>query len=610
MCGIAGIIQLNNDSSCLSQIGEMSARVAHRGPDGEGAVTFGKVALGHRRLSIIELTEKGAQPMSDKHGMCHITYNGEIYNYLEVKEQLILKGFTFQSMSDTEVLLNAYLHWGESCVEHLNGMWSFAILDMSRKIVFCSRDRFGEKPFYYHRSSNAFYFASEIRQILPEMHDVVANKDLLERFLFGVSGEDFSNTFFKDIHKLPAGHNLVFDLSTNESHLTPYYRVEGSTLSVPSSFEAQREAFEELFFQSVRLRLRSDVQVGTCLSGGLDSSSIACVANSNLAQSSDSRFKAITAVSTDKSKDESEFARMVAESNRLDLHFTKPDYSQFRENIREVVRAQEEPFGTASIVMQFEVMRAAADNNIKVLLDGQGADELLLGYERYFSAYLQQLFHEGRFRHLWQQLKLIKQNNKFVSLATLVKYYFYFNNALIRKLKMQKKFRFMQTSRSVLDQIDEYARNSVKITELQKWELTQSNLPPLLRFEDKNAMWHSVETRLPFLDHRLVEFCLKLPIDSKIFNGWTKYILRKTMENRLPNEVVWRINKFGFEAPQSNWVEMHRSEMLHNVASSSLIETIFQSNEHLKEATQNPELLWKLYIISLWEDEFKVAAAV
>ena len=606
MCGIAGIIQLNDDSSCLSRIGAITARAAHRGPDGQGIAVFGKVALGHRRLAIIDLTEQGAQPMSDKNRMCHLTYNGEIYNYIEIREQLTRHGFSFQSSSDTEVLLKAYLHWGEDCVNRLNGMWSFAVLDLNQNTLFCSRDRFGEKPFYYYNSADAFYFASEIRQLLPELEHIKANRGLLERFLFGMSGEDVSETFFTDIQKLPSGHNLKIDLTTNQIQIIPYYHLEKNKVSVPPLFSEQLEAFGDLFSDSVRLRLRSDVSTGACLSGGLDSSSVVSLAAAQLSRASGKPLKAITAVSTDKSRDESEFARMVSEANRLDLHLVKPKYDQFRLRIGEIVRAQEEPFGTASIVMQFEVMRAAAENNIKVLLDGQGADELLLGYDRYFSPYLKHILRTSGAKALWQQFSQICRNNSFISPITLAKYYFYFNSRYLRQLRLKNKYSFMRLTDAVSDQIEIYAQNSSTIQDLQKCELTKTNLPALLRFEDKNAMWHSIETRLPYLDHRLVEFCVNLPLDSKINDGWTKYILRQSMQHRVPDDVIWRKNKLGFEAPQNEWVASHTSEMISDISSSSILKGLFQSKVSLRRAMKAPELLWKLYIVSLWEREFEV----
>ena len=606
MCGIAGIIQLNDDRSHLSKIEEMTARAAHRGPDGQGVFISGKVAFGHRRLSIIDLTNRGAQPMSDELNQYHITYNGEIYNYLEIKQQLVKYGYSFRGDSDTEVLLTAYRHWGEACVSKFNGMWSFAILDCVRNVVFSSRDRIGEKPFYFHRSPEQFLFASEIRQILPEMLRITGNRAMLDRFLFGVSGEDFSDTFFKGVHKLPAGHNMVFDLSTDQMRVYPFYNLEETKVSVPQTFEAQAEAFQELFSDSVRLRLRSDVTVGTCLSGGLDSSSIACIAASYLSETIAQPFKAITAVSTDRSRDESGFAKVVAEANGLDLYLIKPEYEQFRSKIRNVVKAQEEPFGTASIFMQYEVMSSAKANSIKVLLDGQGADELLLGYERYFAPYMQQLIRRRKFKQLWQQAKNINANNAFVSFAGLAKYYGYFNSSSIRKWRLRQKFHFLPFSDVISQQVESYALNSRDLSDLQRSEITHSNLPPLLRFEDKNAMWHSVETRLPYLDHRLIEFCLSLPVESKIAHGWTKYILRHSMEKKMPEEIVWRTNKFGFEAPQSSWVQAHTPEMLKVISSSLLVQTLLASETHVKQAVLIPELLWKLYIISLWEDEFKV----
>ncbi|MDB4599612.1 asparagine synthase (glutamine-hydrolyzing) [Alphaproteobacteria bacterium] len=610
MCGIAGIVQLKGDLKSLNRIDEMAALVAHRGPDGQGSVIVGNVALGHRRLAIIDLSDQGAQPMSSSDGQLHITYNGEIYNFLELREELIAHGYKFAGNSDTEVLLNAYRQWGEYCLDRLNGMWSFAILDVRRNIVFCSRDRFGEKPFYYHQSEMAFLFGSEIRQLLPELDEVIANKPLLERFIVGGTGEDVFETFFRDIYKLPAGHNLVFDLTKSQMKISAYYDLKRRKSGALRNSDNLQNEFKSLFLNSTKLRLRSDVVVGTCLSGGLDSSSIASVAAAQTSQLTSKPFKAITAASTDPERDESGFAKIVAEANTLDLHVIKPDYHRFKTVTREVVRAQEEPFGSASIIMQFEVMRAAARHGIKVLLDGQGADEILLGYDRYFAPYLRQMQREQGPLYAYKQARRIANNNAAVSLFGLVKYYLYFNFAFIRKLKVRAKFRHAIGKLASGEDINRYAASSMNFFDLQKYELTVSNLPSLLRFEDKNSMWHSVETRLPFLDYRLVEFCYNLPVDAKISDGWTKRILRSSMMDILPKAIVWRVNKFGFEAPQSDWVERHQTKMLSTIKASKLLKMSLRNEQSVNKISKNQDVMWKLYIIALWEEEFNVSSAI
>ena len=606
MCGIAGIVQLNGDLNSLKRIQNMMALVAHRGPDGQGSIIVEKVALGHRRLAILDLSKNGSQPMQSFDGNLHITFNGAIYNFVELRQELLGHGYEFFGNSDTEVLLNAYGHWGKKCVDHLNGMWSFAILDMNKNIIFCSRDRFGEKPFYYHQSSLSFSFGSEIRQLLPELDEVFANKSLLERFFAGVAGEDYSETFFKGVHKLPAGHNLIFDLTTNQMEIACYYELKKQCADGSPSLDELEKGFKLLFFDSVKLRLRSDVAVGTCLSGGLDSSSISSVAAEQVAKKTSRPFKAITAASTDLTRDETDFAKAVVKTCELDWHVIKPDYERFKSVTREVVRAQEEPFGSASIVMQYEVMRAAANNGIKVLLDGQGADEVLLGYERYFAAYLKQVLNQKGARHLYQEAKNISRNNASMSIWALAKYYLYFNYSTIRKLEKQFKFYFLSLTSSSVKDIRSYATSSKNMFDLQKFEITQSNLLPLLRFEDKNAMWHSIETRLPFLDYRLVEYCCNIPIEAKINGGWTKYILRSAMRDRLPEKVVWRTNKFGFEAPQSDWIAKHKVQMLLAINGSSIVNYFFRDKVQIEKILKNQTLIWKLYIVALWEEEFGV----
>lgn len=385
MCGISGVINKNNYKIKKEEIKSINDLIYHRGPDDEGFY-FGKnFAFGHRRLSILDLSSDGHQPMTylDKYV---ITYNGEVYNYLEIKEELQKDGYTFCSHTDTEVILASYDKWGENCVNRFNGMWAFAIYDKEKNIIFCSRDRFGVKPFYYTEIDNNFVFGSEIKQLLEFYEDRYVNKKVLMNYLV-IGYENYNNeTFFENIFKLQQSHNLIYNLTDHTYFEKRYYDIKNEILNINENESI--ELYNEKLFQSVKLRLRSDVKVGTCLSGGLDSSSIAGIASILNKKVTDEKFVAIHAKSTEKKSDESNYAKKVAEHCNLELNIIEPSKRDFVEVLDEVIYTQEEPFRSPSIIMQYFVMKKAKDIGCTVLLDGQGGDETLLGYERYYPAYL------------------------------------------------------------------------------------------------------------------------------------------------------------------------------------------------------------------------------
>ncbi len=599
MCGISGIINKNNSPIIEKDIHSMNDLIIHRGPDSEGYF-FGKnFAFGHRRLSIIDLTSDGAQPM-DYLGKYKIIYNGEVYNYIELKDDLKKLGYKFNSSSDTEVILAAYAEWGSDCVKRFNGMWGFAIFDKVKNIIFCSRDRFGVKPFYFAEIDDKFVFGSEIKQLLGNLNKKKVNIPILMDFLVLGYSEHTSNTFFTGIKKLPQSHNLIYDLNTHTYRIEKYYELKfADKLSELNESDSIR-SYMKVFSDSVKLRLRSDVKVGTCLSGGMDSSAISALGALGV-KDTGNKFTAITASSSDPKNDETEYARKVADFCNLDWHTVKPDYNDFINLCETIASVQEEPFGGPSIFMQYFVFKTAHEQNCKVLLDGQGGDETLLGYVRYYTAYILSQPVIKMMKEFWRSSR-----NSNMSRTRLFLFMIYFLMARVRTIRQKKRSSYIKSE--YLKQADysilfETARSFRDIRKLQTLEIMSLQLPALLRFEDKNSMHHSVESRLPFIDYRVVETALSLPDKYKIFEGWTKYILRKGIETHLPADIVWRKNKIGFEAPADLWMNEYHDYIMEKINSSKILKKITDIN---KLESLDSDLKWKLFFMSIWEKKFDV----
>lgn len=609
MCGIAGFVRKDGAPAEHSVIDRMTTAVAHRGPDGSGLLVEGSLALGHRRLSILDLSDHGRQPMTSPDGTLAITYNGEIYNYIEIREELKRLGQAFRTGTDTEVLLGAYRQWGEDCLSRLNGMWSFAILDRTRNVLFMARDRFGVKPFYYIDTARVFAFGSEIRQLLPFLDRQRADMEAVKTFVLTTGAELGTTTFFADVHRLPGGHSAVYDLAGGTLAIRRYYAIaRREEIAGLEEAEISRR-FADLLEDAIRVRLRSDVKVGTCLSGGLDSSSVASIASALNRQAGGGRFAAITAVSEQQSNNEESYAGLVVQSADLDWHRTRPTYDDFLTSLDDVVESQEEPFASPSLTMQHFVMKTARENGIKVLLDGQGGDEMLLGYEKYYGAYILSILRsEGGIAAL-KALSRIRTNNDNMGGANLAKYLVGGLSAKARYARYRRDHRYFATFPPMPAHLGAFSASLADTFKLQQLEVTSTNLPILLRYEDKNSMAHGVEARLPFLDYRLVEFCLSVPDRYKIRDGWTKWLLRHAMVGRMPAEVTWRKNKFGFEAPEALWLDRHLPEMRRKVLASPLLGDL-ASPRHLKRAYDGLDMRsrWRLYSIALWEETFGVGS--
>ena len=605
MCGISGIINRYNKKIKESEIKNINDLISHRGPDDEGFYFGEYFAFGHRRLSILDLSKDGHQPMHflDRYT---ITYNGEIYNYLELREELLKDGYVFHSHTDTEVILASYDKWGEACVNKFNGMWAFALYDKKKEIIFCSRDRFGIKPFYYTEVKNKFIFGSEIKQLLEYHPKKIVNKEILIDFIVTGMQEHTNYTFFENIIKLEPSHNLIYDLKTFTYKIERYYTIsfESNTdLSLDESIKTYKNELE----RAISYRLRSDVQVGTCLSGGLDSSSVAAIASKQYQRQSDKKFVAIHAKSTEHDTDESEYAKIVSEASDLDLQIIEPDSDEFKNSIDEVVYTQEEPFGSSSIFMQYFVMKKAKETGCTVMLDGQGGDETLLGYEKYYpSAYINVYKNEGLLKTL-RTIRDSNKNNSKMTVAWILKYTIGSLFSNLRKQAYKRQTNFLKPFGNQFGFFDDLAQRYWNINKLQAYEIQYTNLPVLLRYEDKNSMKHSIETRLPFIDYKTLECALNIDIQYKIKEGWTKYILRRAIDKYLPENVVWRKNKLGFNAPESTWLQEIDTQIKQEIKNSKILQNISYMEKLLTQLdTMESRLKWRLYNLAVWERVYHV----
>ena len=580
MCGIAGVISSNPRFVSADRIKKMTDSLAHRGPDAEGHWTNADktTALGNRRLAIIDLSNAGNQPMLYLNRYT-IIHNGEVYNYVEIKEELQTKGYSFFSKTDTEVIVAAYDCWGEDCVDYFEGMFAFAIWDEKEKELFAARDRFGEKPFFYFLDSEQFVFASEMKALWAAGIGRTVNLKLLFNYLTigyvdnpNIPGE----TFFEDISKLPPASFLKFSVPGFKFSVTNYWDIEIETENKKITNAEAMEQFSFLFEQSVKRRLRSDVPVGTSLSGGLDSSSI--VGTITQLNTQGSRLAAFSSVFPGFVKDESIFAKLMADKFELQHFTTIPDAASLYYDLEKLFYYQEEPFSSASIYAQYKVYEMAKEHGIKVLLDGQGADETLAGYHKYYKWYWQELYRKRKLlsSHELQAAKAIGITEKFgwknrvaalfPEFATIVLERQYLLNAL-RHEDLTKDFTLLQSKEAYYITPEIFSLNGVLY-----FNTCMHGLEELLRYADRNSMAHGREVRLPFLNHELVEFVFSLPANFKIKDGWTKWLLRKTMEKRLPAEITWRSDKTGFEPPQQQWMQNNNIQQLITAAKQTLIE--------------------------------------
>ncbi len=559
MCGIAGLAALRPVARAALQ--RMTALQAHRGPDGENywVDASGCVAFGHRRLSIIDLSPTGAQPMSDASGRFVICYNGEIYNYVELASRLRAQGASFRSQSDTEVILEAYRLWGDEALRELNGMFAFALYDRERRRLICARDRFGEKPFLFALTGDYFAFASEYKALLSlkEIDDVPDTAAVLRFLGSGSAGiDDRSQTVFRGIQQLLPGEMLSLDLDTMTARTDRYWTLEPKpTAAVPRFNDAARE-FRELLQDSVRLRLRSDVPVGSCLSGGLDSSSIVMLARQIVG--SEVPYHVFTGRFPGTPADEGPYADAVTHAAGATPHLAFPTAEGLLADLPQFMWHNELPVGSGSQYAQWSVFKSAREAGVTVLLDGQGGDELLGGYEQYFEAYCRE--RTGAAEARGERAGIRARYPKALPTPSMA-----FKRALPGAwrwrlagwLKTGSDFSFgLEPEAAALLRRDMPAPRPGAFTGLKAQLFEESfhtTLPTLLRYGDRNSMAHSREVRLPFCDHRLAEFVFSLPAEFLMGDIQTKRILRAAMQGLLPETVSRRWNKHGFVPPHDLW---------------------------------------------------------
>lgn len=608
MCGIAGIISLQKpvESSVLKQ---MANAVAHRGPDGEGfwLNDTENAGFGFRRLAILDLSASGNQPMQYADARYTIVFNGEIYNYVEIRESLEKKGYQFKSRSDTEVLLALFDEKKEACLDDLDGMFAFAVWDAREQKLFCARDRFGEKPFYFAVHDGAFYFASEMKSLWAAGVPRRFNNRMLFNFLargFVQNRNDLSETFFEKIYKLKPAHFFFVSPKDLRVEQKNYWALDYRKVNDEISEDKAAEEFRGLFYESVTRRLRSDVPVGSSLSGGLDSSLVVCVID-ELKKNQNSTTPQITfsARFPGFAKDEGEFMQMVIDRASVEPHFVYPDEEGLIKNLEKLFYHQEEPFQSASIYAQFCVMRLAKEKNVTVLLDGQGADELLAGYHFYFADYFTEL--KKRDKTLWKSetahhakihsRSAVKLGQK-EKLKTALKQILPESAAArIKRVKWKAELGQFVNQDFLTAHLDFFLLQNDFSAQTLAESLYQTtfygSLEDLLRYADRNSMAHSREVRLPFLSHRLAEFLFALPPYFKIRNGVTKYIMRQAFADVLPEKIINRQDKIGYEPPQKKWLEAPvLTEKIERSKKNLMQSGILKSN--LKSA--NDELDWKI----------------
>ena len=605
MCGICGIIDFNGSKIPEIEIREMMSTIKHRGPDDNGVFFENHVGLGHLRLSIIDLSSDGHQPMLSDDNRYVVVYNGEIYNYIELKEELS-SIFDFKTNTDTEVLINAYRHWNKQCLDHFNGMFAFVIYDRKERSLFLARDRFGIKPFYYYLDQDKLVFASEIPAILSVLkNEPIPNELSIFDYLMFNRTDQSDSTFFRDIKKLQ--HGFYMDISGKEVKLTKWYKLEEK---VGNPFLTPRE-FKDTLSSSIGLRLRSDVPVGVCLSGGLDSSSIVSILLNDY-QKTD--LKTFSAVFPD-AKEINESSYIHEYDDELsNMYFTEPSGVDLYDDLSSFLNAHYEPVPATSIYAQFKVMELAKDK-VVVTLDGQGADEQLAGYHYFFGTYFKYLLTNFMF------FKLINETSHYLALhkstyGLQMLSYFMLPSA-IKSLVAFKKRGYI--NKSFLNEYknlssvpnDLYSTNSLKNGLLDHFEY---KLEHLLKWEDRNSMWFSLEARVPFLDHRLVERTLALPPEMIINEGQTKQILRQSLGNLLPETIRNRNDKIGFWANEEQWFRSQPfKDFIYDILHSNSFKhrgyidyekAIKIYEKHLDGSVDASQEIWKWINLELWFQKF------
>lgn len=638
MCGIAGFISKGGESRFGAETLEEAAQIlAHRGPDDLGFVLedqkgdlfdatkstyfsisnrakpidiesiHGKIfkwGLMHRRLSIIQPGPDGHQPMSAADGKVWIIFNGEIYNYRSVRKQIEEAGVVFKTNTDTEVLLEGYLLWGESVLQHLDGMWSFAIIDLRKQRLFASVDRAGIKPFYYCFGDSGFFFASEIKAFRAAKHSFFPNWKRVNRFLaFGVSDEDLGavqeETMISGIFRLKAGQQLKIDLTNLQPSVLTYYRREINPYFdfQPHIKESERvERIRELLVEMIELRLQADVPLGVCLSGGIDSSTIAgltAFADRKLGQTS-GRKAFMATLPKGSLYDEAPWARLTAQEAGFDFLEIQPKSADFVSSIDDLIYTMDEPPPGPNAFSQYSVFRAVASAGIKVSLDGQGADEI-------FGGYFQQ-------QQMWSVEQLLFGNPVFPDTKWLIKNTFHKFDLPSSSFQKWLRPGWNLLQPTVFRELQWPAQKAISLNAQLDTDFSSSTLPFLLKAADRNSMRWSVESRMPFADFEpLVSYLFKVEGAAKIQQNQTKYLLRKAAQPYVNQSVLNRRDKIGFAAPNLKWMVSIPDDLVQDFIysddafwlNSSLFLKSWKGLKHGKPTDW--QMLWRILGVLFWQ---------
>jgi len=632
MCGIYASVGFAPDRARISI-------VAHRGPDGEGWETrsspSGPVALGHRRLAIIDTSEAGLQPFADSDGRFVLTYNGEIYNYRELREELTALGDTFHTHTDTEVLLAAWRRWGEGALQRFVGMFAFVIWDDKEKRLFAVRDRFGIKPLYWVEGQGGVAFASEIKQLLDlPGGERRMNLPRVRDFLVGGISNHTAETMYSGVRQLRGGEWAVVDAQDGGGvriTVRRWHDIGRSPAGRMSGKEAA-EIFRELMEQSIRLHLRADVPVGACLSGGLDSSSIVGLMARILPE--DHRgLHTVSACFTDKSVDEKPYMDAVIHATGATPHFVFPKPEDALEHAGLITWHQDEPFASTSIIAQWCVFSEAQRAGIKVMLDGQGADEILAGYHFCYPYHLAHLARQLRLGSFLSTIAARRREQGRALASQLAQVAFALSPPALSDMAFRvrsERLNHEWLDSEVLSPLGRQpsplrtAAESLSlplptdIASLCDVMTYASNLPMLLQWEDRNSMAHSIEARVPFLDHRVVEFALALEAEHKLAGAETKKVLRQALADVLPPAVRDRRDKLGFATPESNWLKGPLRPLIVDGVAKTLevcpgllnaagvrrmLDDFLNGRDALGSA------LWRIVNLGIWADRFRITVA-
>ncbi|MEE2569251.1 asparagine synthase (glutamine-hydrolyzing) [Pseudarthrobacter sp. J64] len=617
MCGIAGYHGFGEDEVLLKA---MNACIEHRGPDGEGYFTEGNTGLAHRRLSIIDVAH-GQEPMISADGDTVLVYNGEVYNYLDLRAELEALGRTFRTQSDTEVVLQSYEEWGTEAFDRFNGMFGFAILDKKRDVLVLARDHFGIKPLYWANAGTAdapkIMFASEIRPLLESGKiDRKPNERILYRYLQYRIHDDSAETFFDGVSKLLPGEMMEINNATGQFTISAFTRLreeltELSSVNRPYTPEVIEE-YRQRFTEAVRLRLKSEVPVGSALSGGLDSSAVVVTINKLMqenaaaTESLGAKQNTFSAVFPNSINDEEHYADAAIAKckGNIEAHKILPTPEGFAEDLEDFVRTMEEPIISSGPYAQYCVMKEAS-KHVTVLLDGQGADEMMAGYIPYYFAYLRQLKAKGDYKTLvreaGQSLDIFYRLGRFRLRSKLTA-----KKTVTMASLLKKDFAGKHRGEKFSNIPD-----NMKLRLID--DLFHKSLPSLLRYEDKNTMRFSLEGRVPFLDKEVVKFLFSLSDEAIIKGGWNKRILRDATRGLLPEKISNRRNKIGFTTPEAEWFALMKERIYQVFMSNSFAERPYWNREAVLTAFEeylngkndaDTMVFWRLLNVELWFREF------